>query len=74
MVCQTVRFRIGSNVGKDILSISLARETRYLTAEQAGAGFGGLTVPFLMAWGLKRFGHSVVLQAWAVTLVGHLPD
>ena len=35
----------------------------------AGTGVSGVTVPFIMSFGLERFGASVMLRAWAVSLV-----
>ena len=35
----------------------------------AGTGFAGVTVPYVMAWGLERYNYETILRAWAVTLL-----
>lgn len=35
----------------------------------AGTGVGGICVPLIMNWGLDKYGHGVMLRAWAVVLV-----
>ena len=32
----------------------------------AGTGIGGIIVPFIMNWGLNRYGFAVMLRAWAL--------
>ena len=34
----------------------------------AGTGVGGISIPFLMNWGLGRYGSAAMLRVWAVTL------
>ena len=35
----------------------------------AGTGVGGICVPLIMNWGLDKYGHRIMLRAWAVALV-----
>ena len=35
----------------------------------SGTGVSGVCVPFIMNWGLNKYGFSTMLRAWAVTLV-----
>ncbi|MCJ1380082.1 hypothetical protein MMC17_003185 [Xylographa soralifera] len=35
----------------------------------AGTGMGGVIVPFVMNWGLYKYGSPTMLRAWAITLV-----
>ncbi|MCJ1479641.1 hypothetical protein MMC13_008327 [Lambiella insularis] len=35
----------------------------------AGTGMAGVFVPFLMTWGLTRYGFRTMLRAWALTLL-----
>ena len=35
----------------------------------AGTGVSGVVIPFIMEWGLNRYGYSTMLRAWAVVLL-----
>ncbi len=35
----------------------------------AGTGVGGISIPFVMNWGLGKYGSATMLRAWAVALI-----
>jgi MFS family permease len=35
----------------------------------AGTGCSGIVVPFIMEWGLEKYGFRTMLRSWAVTLI-----